>query len=207
MPNHTPPAPPFRRRRRPAAALALGTATFLLLSACGGEDRTEEAGVASISGPAPTAAAAAGAGTSGTSAAASGSQRPQLRLDTSKEEWARLMNAWSACLEQNGFHNFQDVIKDGVRFPMESDPALPAARAKCESKVPLSPPELDRNRNPHYADDWREWIACMHRRNYKVVPLPDEAGYDLPEGPLPPDSLQIENECKLEAFGAGKKKQ
>ncbi|MFE5535492.1 hypothetical protein [Streptomyces sp. NPDC056492] len=207
MPHHTPSARALRRRRRPVAAAALSTTTLLLLTACGGGDgRNKEVGVASISDPAPTAAAANGAGTPGTSTPASDSQRPQLRLDTSKEEWARLMNAWTACLEQNGFHNFQDVVKDGVRFPMTSDPALPAAQAKCVSKVPLSPPELDRNRNPHYADDWREWIACMHRRDYKVIPLPNEEGYEMPDGPIPPDARRIEDECQTEAFG-GKKKQ
>ncbi|WP_435599951.1 hypothetical protein [Streptomyces sp. C10-9-1] len=206
MPNHTPPAHPFAfTRHRRLVATALGTAAFLLPTACSsGEGKSEEAGVASISEPAPKATTSAGG--SGASAGASlDSQRPQLRLDSSKEEVARLYNAWASCLEQHGFHNFQDVVKDGQRVPVHDDPALPAARAQCESKVPLGPPELDRNRNPRFADDWREWIACMHRRNYKVIPLPDEEGYDVPDGPIPPDAIQIENECRTEAFGAGKK--
>ncbi|MFE3560351.1 hypothetical protein ACFXKW_36695 [Streptomyces sp. NPDC059193] len=198
MVNHTLTTRPFSRHRRPVDTVALGTAALLLLTGCGTEPKAKEADVASIGTPSPTAPIGASAGASDT-------QRPQLRLDSSKEEVARLWNAWSACLEQKGFHNFQDVIKDGWRVPVESDPALPAARAQCESKAPLGPPELDRNRNPRYADDWREWIACMHRRDYKVIPLPDQDGYNVPDGPIPPNSLQIENECRMEAFGAKKK--
>ncbi|MCM2422632.1 hypothetical protein [Streptomyces sp. RKAG293] len=178
--------------------------TLILLTACGGTDgKTEkDVGIASIDSPA--ASGATDKGGSGTPAA-SDAGRPQLRLDSSKEEVTRLWNAWAACLEQKGFHHFQDVIKDGRRVPVQEDPAYPAARQKCESKAPLGPPELDKDRNPKYADDWREWIDCMHRRKYMVIPLPNEGGYNFPDGPIPPNARQIEDECQMEAFG-GKKK-
>jgi hypothetical protein len=39
----------------------------------------------------------------------------------------------------------------------------------------------------------------LNKRGVKVKGLPDGSGYNY-DGPLPPNYVQIENECRLEAF-------
>lgn len=188
-----------RRSVRPRAFrlvphLCVGAATLALLTAC-----TQSAG----NGPGVASAPAATSDTevsSPTSGADGDSGRPQLRLDTSKEEKTRLGNAWSACMHKNGV-DYQSVVKDGIRVADDTDPDFGEASRKCLSKSPLPPPELSPDTNPDYMDDYREQIACLHQHGLMVEPLPDGGGYNYPPGPLPPNSRELQESCELEAFG------
>ncbi|MFJ6727440.1 hypothetical protein ACIQPQ_21310 [Streptomyces sp. NPDC091281] len=182
-------------------AVAVGAFSLALLTGCGGGKDGAATGsdpdVASLSSAPANTSGSAG----GTASDTGGSGRPQLRLDSSQEEKVKLSNAFNACLEKNGFHRFQKIIKDGFRVPNTEDPTYTPAANKCENLMPLPPPELDPKTNPHYMDDYRKEIACLHRHHYMVIPLADGGGWDLPEGPIPPNARELEKRCELEGFG------
>ncbi|MFS8204232.1 hypothetical protein ACLVWQ_36870 [Streptomyces sp. CWNU-52B] len=173
-----------------AALLALST-----LTACG-EDSGSDTAVASVSD--------SGSPSSGTERAKKTADpdagRPQLRLDTSEEEKMRLFNVWSSCIEAHGVP-MQKVVKDGRHVPDNSDPGFPAAQKACIAKLPLDPPELDRAKNPHYLDDFRAQIACLHKAGVMVEAMSDGEGYSYPSGEIDVPNLQeLEKHCLIEAF-------
>jgi hypothetical protein len=192
-------AQPRTRIRRTTALLVPATAVLALaaLTACGGKSDSGT-GVASVTD-------------TGTGTASSGKTRaqqtpdpdagrPQLRLDTSEEEKTRLFNVWSACIHQHGVP-MQGVVKDGRDVPVQSDRAYPAAAKACISKLPLDPPELDRTKNPHYMDDFRAEIACLHKAGVKVEPMADAEGYTWPSGGVNvPNLPELQKRCRIEAF-------
>ncbi|WP_328783600.1 hypothetical protein OHT68_36030 [Streptomyces canus] len=189
-------------RSRSVALAALGVVAISALPACGGGSsgagKAGDTDVASISSP------AASAGSAGPSADPD-SGRPQLRLDGSEEEHRKLNNAWVSCLQDHGVKTYTkgsagaEWIFRGVNA---SD--FPASAKVCALKQPLQPVETDPKKNPHYADDFREWIRCMNSKGLKVVGLPDNAGWNYDSNNQPANSDEIESSCRLEAFSAKK---
>jgi hypothetical protein len=117
-------------RRRSAVLAGLGTAAALsLLVACGGnsggdgDTASKNKGVASIDSP-----SASGAGVSASAAAESG--RPQLRLDTSEEEEARLWQVFSNCLYKHGVPGSRKPGSTGISVDADID-KYPDAYKAC----------------------------------------------------------------------------
>ncbi|WP_328491727.1 hypothetical protein OHS59_02525 [Streptomyces sp. NBC_00414] len=188
---------PRPRIRRVPVLLVPATAVLALatLTACGG-DADSGTDVASVieTGTASSAKARE------KQAQDPEAGRPQLRLDTSEEEETRLFNVWSACVHEHGVPQ-QSIVKDGKNVPDQSHRAFPKASKACISKLPLGPPELDRAKNPHYMDDFRAEIACMHKAGVKVKPMADGEGYSWPAGEIDvPNLPELEKRCRIEAF-------
>jgi hypothetical protein len=193
--------PARNRRSRTVELAAVCAVAISVLSGCGGgsaDGGKPGADVASISGPSASAESAK-------PSAASDSGRPQLRLDSSKEEERRLNNAWASCLKDHGVKTYTKNTPDGDwTFPDMDVSDIPASAKVCASKQPLQPAETDPKRNPHYADDFHDWIKCMNSKGLKVVALPDNEGWNYASNTLPSNSDEIENDCRLKAFGAKK---
>ncbi|MGW1506729.1 hypothetical protein ACWCQW_51465 [Streptomyces mirabilis] len=192
-----PDAQPRIRIRRVPALLVPATAVLALatLTACGG-NTTSGTDVASVT--ATGTASSEKAREKQTPDPDAG--RPQLRLDTSEGEKTRLFNIWGACIHEHGVP-MQSVVKDGREVPDQSHRAFPKAAKACITKLPLDPPELDRAKNPHYMDDFRAEIACMHKAGVKVQPMADGEGYTWPSGEVNvPNLPELQKRCRIEAF-------
>ncbi|WP_043671645.1 hypothetical protein [Streptomyces xylophagus] len=184
-------------RRRSAALTGLGAAAALaLLAACGGghtesKDKQDK-GVASIVTPSASG--------SPTPDASPESGRPQLRLDTSPAEEARLNGIYLNCLRD---HGVPGGYKPGSSqwFPGGGS-TKDAAYKACLSKKPLQPPELDPATNPHYLDDFREYVRCLNAGGLKVKGLPDGSGwnYDGPVTLSESEQADLDRRCTLKAY-------
>lgn len=145
------------------------------------------------------------AGSAGKKADAPGGEGVQLRLDSTEEEERLIHNAWSTCLKNNGVPTYTksagalDPGREWV-WPDFKSPAMRKAGETCKDKKPIRPPELDKEKNPNYMDDFREQLQCMDKRGVKTNALADGSGYSY-VGTPPPNYYTIENECELEAFG------
>ncbi|MER7569502.1 hypothetical protein ABTZ93_42525 [Streptomyces sp. NPDC097941] len=194
-----------RLLRSPVVGLFAGIATLALITGCGGSKAEDDSGqksdVASLDGPGK-------AGTADRKTTAPGSEGVQLRLDSTEEEQRLINNAYSACLKKNGVPTYSKsggALDPGSEwvFPETKSPSMRGAAEACKAKKPIQPPELDKEKNPHYMDDFREQLQCMDKRGVKTNALPDGSGYNY-VGNLPPNYNRIEKECEVEAFG-GKK--
>ncbi|MBP2704563.1 hypothetical protein JOL79_12130 [Microbispora sp. RL4-1S] len=221
------------RTNRATSLAALGAAALSLiaLTACGGGSGTASASgrtgqVASLVTASPagstsgntsgTTSATTATGTSSTTAAASGGdtasqgqssdeeKRPQLRLDSTPEEITKLRMAYATCLKDHG-------APDHVARTDADEKAETAARKACENKMPLLPPEMDPQRNPHYADAVRKQVKCMKDRGLKVslVPSttsdPNNISWRLDSMPGEDVPLQdIQDDCRIAGFGGGR---
>jgi hypothetical protein len=189
------------RRSRTVELAAVGAVMISVLSGCGG-------GSAGASRPGDDVASISGPNASTESAEPSAtldSGRPQLRLDSTQEEERKLQNAWGSCLKDHGVKTYTKGSPGGEWiFPDVKASDLPASAKACAAKQPLQPAETDPKRNPHYADDFRDWIKCMNSRGLKVVALPDNQGWNYASRTLPSNSDEIEHDCELKAFSAKK---
>ncbi|MBM2614434.1 hypothetical protein JIG36_02530 [Actinoplanes sp. LDG1-06] len=167
----------------------------LLAGACSSAPPTQDQ-VATLSSPAAS------------SAPAKNTTRPQLRLDTSDEEAQRYWTAYDDCLVANGVKvNVVDQAgpagNDVRRLDQSGEPR--SAYKACAGKLPLQPPELDEDINPHYASQWNDNVRCLREHGLMVhVTNPGEWTYDDGDNPLPANQDELEESCLLEAFG-GKK--
>jgi hypothetical protein len=149
--------------------------------------------VATISSPSPSA-----------SSPATASGRPQLRLDTSDEERRRLYLAYDDCLVGHGVKVLVTMPgpDGGRRLDDSGEPK--SAYLACTGKLPLPPRELDEDSNPNFAAQWNDHVRCLREHGFKVhVTKPGEWTFDTDHGGSPPDADRIEQDCVLEAFGAG----
>ncbi|MFF7212877.1 hypothetical protein ACFZAU_20435 [Streptomyces sp. NPDC008238] len=200
---------PYFPHRLAGAAAAVVCA--VLLTACGGSggsgegsgtasgDRSGEHDVASLA----TGPAAPGPRSSTAATPAGGEQgRPQLRLDSSDAERDRYWNAYASCLKE---HGHKMLLSRGPYSIDQNDnsPTAKAAEKTCAGKLPLQPPELDRDRNPHFDDDWRAYIKCLNSHGLKVVSLSDNSGwtYDGQNTLSEEEGLKVDKSCTMEAFG------
>ncbi|GHH85077.1 hypothetical protein GCM10018793_51650 [Streptomyces sulfonofaciens] len=222
---HPPPAvrPPRGPATR-AAALCAAVLAAAVLAGCGtgggtGGGPSGGKEVDSLAGGSPGAGGArhgAGAG-GGASSDAVQAKRPQLRLDTSEEESARLTDAYHACLQAHGVPmNTQRAAAAGQKQawplvpPGQEDRYRPAYDA-CLVKLPRQPPETSPRTNPHYADDYRTYVKCLKKHGMKIHMVPDTSvysdglgwTYDSDATSSLPESEQpgVERNCTTEAFG------
>jgi hypothetical protein len=190
-------------RSTAAATAALGLSLFLL-AACGsgsgnGVKDEGDAHVASIDSPSASGAKS--------TVSAGSEDGAQIRLDMTDDEEMAVIQAYTHCLKDQGVPSYSKA--KGIVFPSGTADKYPAQFKACESKKPIQPPELDPHKNPHYMDQYREWIRCMNDRGFAVDPLPDGSGWNYSDRPgrVDPASSQsrrIEWDCRLEAFGGGK---
>ncbi|MFF3949562.1 hypothetical protein ACFYYN_32795 [Streptomyces sp. NPDC001902] len=182
------------------AAAALACAT--LLAGCGGSAGHTDAesgkrDVASLATGSPSATAS---GAAPSRSAEEG--RPQLRLDSSDAERDRYWNAYATCLKD---HGHKMILSRGPYSIDQHDnsPTARAAQKTCAGKLPLQPPELDRDRNPHYDDDYRAYVTCLNSHGLKVVALPDNSGwtYDGQTTMSDTEQTKVDKSCTMEAFG------
>ncbi|MFE0629270.1 hypothetical protein ACFW3D_20210 [Streptomyces sp. NPDC058864] len=199
---------------------ALGAAAALvcavLLTGCGGSaggagatsgkqsgtrsgEQSEDQDVASLATGTPSAAP----GSSSTTPSADSEQgRPQLRLDSSDAERDRYWNAYAGCLKD---HGHKMILERGPYSIDQNDnsPTAKAAEKTCAGKLPLQPPELRRDSNPHYDDDYRAYIKCLNSHGLKVVALPDNSGWNYDGQTTLSDTEQtkVDKNCTMEAFG------
>jgi hypothetical protein len=183
------------------------SAGLLLLGACSSPP-ADEPPVASLSTAGSTSAAATTPSEDG---------RPRLRLDSSQEEVDLAWQGYYRCLQDHG-HKMLDGRTDPHAGPagdetvtspdMEDDsPASVAARKACENTLPRQPPELDPATNPHYLDDYHQYMTCLTGGGLKVHPIePFGTGWTYDDGvtqTLTEDAQQkLEHDCQVEAFSA-----
>ncbi|GAA4574395.1 hypothetical protein [Planotetraspora kaengkrachanensis] len=193
------------RYYRSQAAGLCAAASLLALSACAASGEGRDQGVASLASAVPEDG---GSGTTTPTAGAIEAARPQLRLDSTEEEVKRLRFAYWACLETHGVK--MDTARVGTSKaqapPLQSGPNShePAeAYRACLVKMPLMPPELDRDRNPDYVVQHHAYVKCLKAHGMHVTELPDASGWTYADNDQPAESVRhkIDKDCKMEVFG------
>ncbi|MEU6220467.1 hypothetical protein ABZ845_23560 [Streptomyces sp. NPDC047022] len=194
----------FRTASRPrplprtTLLVTAGTTAVALLTGCGGSGGTSDGAsggdgnVASL----PTQGKSGSAAKTGTADPDAG--RPQIRLDSSQDEINRMEEAYVSCLKQLVGPDYKqkwvEAAKSGKPRPGEKE---------CHSKDPLQPPELDPDKNPHFADDTREMVNCMNSKGIKSVVDTQQSGWGLVSGDemsLPGFDDAIRT-CQVKAYG------
>jgi len=140
-----------------------------------------------------------------------GEQGTRLRLDSTEQEQAKLLEEYRECLFQHG-------VKEKPNDPNRIAPAGAAKRnldesgepksayVACAAKKPLPPVELDENANPNFAAQWEDNVRCLRAHGLKVhTTEPGSWTYDSSDTPVPDNEEQLEHDCLREAF-SGKKK-
>ncbi|MGW3150948.1 hypothetical protein ACWDG1_41220 [Streptomyces sp. NPDC001177] len=189
--------------RRAAAPFAVVTAVALGLSGCGGSGGSgKKDDVASLQQDSKKPAASA-------SSADRGQGGPRLRLDSTDDEVRALWNAYYSCLKDHGGKVEQITGPKAAGKYMLSganDKEQPPAAVKaCTTKRPIPVPETDPDQNPHYADDFRDWVKCLNDRGIPVKALPDASGWNYDKSMSEdekgsPRTQRIERECEIQAF-------
>ncbi|GIF70336.1 hypothetical protein Ais01nite_83710 [Asanoa ishikariensis] len=147
--------------------------------------------------------------------AATDGGRPQLRLDSTDEEENALWQAYNVCLFEHGVKKNEGrsagAVGDGGGLSLDQSGEPKAAYVACENKLPLQPPELDRDKNPNYVSQWNDYVQCLRKRGANIHSLPDGSGWTYDDdvntaGPgLDEDEMaKAEKSCTMEIFG-GKK--
>ncbi len=197
---------------RLAAGIAAVTLLAVALTGCGGgassaDESTASGDVASL----VTASASASA----TSAGGAANGRPQLRLDTTDEEEQQLWQTYQICLHEHGVKlntgQAPGATGDGTGLSLDPSGEPKAAYVACANKLPLQPPELDREKNPNFASQWNDYVQCLRGRGLKVHSLPDNSGWTYDDGVADPTNgldeaaqAKADKDCTKEEFGAKK---
>ena len=161
-----------------------------LLAACSRTEASPPPQVASL-----PSASASPASTS-TPPPSGESERPQLRLDTSKEEENRIWAAYTDCKAAHG----APVVMGGDQG---KSPNEAAATKACANLLPLQPPELDQSR-PDFQDRYRVYLRCLNDGGPNVEAIePYGTGWNYTDR-SPSDaselSQRLEKPCQLAAF-------
>ncbi|GII52534.1 hypothetical protein Pth03_09230 [Planotetraspora thailandica] len=194
------------------AVVLAAVAGSLTLTACGSDSGSDSGGgaaaqedhVASLVTASPSSESGGATGQPSKSPDPE-SKRPQLRLDSTAEEYAKYRLAYAKCLDEHG----RPQTADGEYTPAQ-EKAEKAARKACANKEPLMPPEFSPETNPHYADDVRKEVACLKKNGFKVRITPatgsDPNAIGWTYESLPGEGVDIEkiqNQCRQEGFGGG----
>lgn len=199
---------------RSRIARSLGAAAVLaaavLLAGCGGspspaDDTTAKDDVASL--PTPSAPAT---GTTSSSAATPTTNpndqgRPQLRLDMTDAETQVYWQGYWKCLKE---HGHKMILGRGPYSVDQNDnsPTAKAAEKACAGKMPQQPPETERETNPHFDEDYRDYVACLNDGGLHVTALPGNTGWtfnDSHRGMSDEKMADLDLSCKVKSFGGG----
>ncbi|GAB3882311.1 hypothetical protein GCM10029964_039870 [Kibdelosporangium lantanae] len=86
----------------------------------------------------------------------------------------------------------------------DDSPRSKAAREKCKVRMPMQPPELDPARNPHYVDQYHDWVKCINAHGVPVTENdPPGSGWTYAgDSALSPDARdKVVDDCQMSAFG------
>jgi hypothetical protein len=163
----------------PAAAyvaLAVASASMLVLAACGGNSGTSEK-------PAVASVPRSPGNTPGSTPAVDPEDaRPLVREDTSDEEFVRLYNAWSSCLRDHGMPAMTDG-KGQIKQLDDGSSKYAPARKACVAKQPeYAKDRLARQHPAEYLDLFREAISCAKSKGWTAA-APD------PHDPTQPNMM------------------
>ena len=207
---------------RKTATLSTAVLALVLVGCSSGQadQKTTEPQVAALPSTAATTAAgrATSAGDSGNSGNSSSSARPQIRLDDTDARRDALIRAWDLCLIKNGAHyataNDRPAAgpadSTGKPYPVVAEPIPAKARSACRNQLPLGPPELEPDQNPHYRDDWLANVKCLRAKGYQIHLTTDSSAGpggltwtydDNSTFELPDNAEELEKKCMLTAFG------
>jgi hypothetical protein len=194
---------------RTARAALAALAVPLLLGACG--PAPAEPRVASLpeaaSAPADPTTTAPTTGSSAPTKQDEGQstdQRPVFRVDDTEQRRKQIWNAYNACLLDNGATEPQGEMGIALGDSLVDYANAPrAALAACAHLEPLQPPALEAATNPDFREETQAFVACLAGRGLHVTLLNDEnMDWTYTEGhPVPEDSVQIEQDCLVEAYG------
>jgi hypothetical protein len=132
--------------------------------------------------------------------------RPQMRLKMTDAQTQEYWDRYNACLRDQGV----PLYPGRGLSPVQED-RDPAAEKACADLMPRMPIALDSDRNPRFAQDRTDEIACLNAHGDPVVGYPGGWTYRDPrtarerwlstlEGE--PARLRIERACQLTAFSA-----
>jgi hypothetical protein len=126
----------------------------------------------SDTGKSDQVATIAGASAAASSAAPAGrTDGAMVRIDMTQAETDALYDTYYACLRA---HGVRMLTKGGHQVPAQEEKDAPAGYRACKAKEPYLDPLLDKTKNPHYADQFRDWLACMNRNGVEVSGSPDD---------------------------------
>ncbi|MCB5906507.1 hypothetical protein [Streptomyces pinistramenti] len=208
MRNTKPLSPAVRTAAFSVCALLAAT----VLTACGagdgGDAKAGKDGVSTLETGSPASDGKPGASES----SKTDSRRPQLRMDSSDEERDRLGDAYNACLQAHGVP--MNTKRAGMAGAKQAAPMQSMEIAKkykpaydaCLVKLPLQPPELDSNVNPHYTDQYRVFVKCLKAKGAHIHMTQDEHGvangytYDDDNGMPEAEEFKASKVCQKESF-------
>jgi hypothetical protein len=177
----------------------------LTLAACGSQPQSPQ--VASLA----TSETKTATGAPSTS---DNSERPQLRMDSSKEDVNMAWHNYNLCLKDHG-HKMLNGRSDEHAGPLgapgtapdmeDTSPPSVAAKKACANRLPLQPPELDQSRNPHYLDQYHTYMTCLTSHGVMVHATdPFGSGWTYDDGvtqKLDSDQQQaVDHDCELASF-------
>ncbi|MFJ4847790.1 MULTISPECIES: hypothetical protein [unclassified Streptomyces] len=202
---------------RPLGAAAV-LAAALLLTGCGGSSapagdtaagKDDVASLQTASAPAAPAdeapsSSAAAPSADAPSPAADGNGRPQLRLDMTDAETQVYWEGYWKCLKE---HGHKMILQRGPYSVDQNDnsPTAKAAEKACAGQMPLQPPETERETNPHFDEDYRDYVACLNDGGLHVVALPGNTGWTYKgQNTLSEEkAADLDLSCKVKSFGGG----
>jgi hypothetical protein len=146
-------------------------------------------------------------------AAAVAGSRPQERVDSTDDEVDAMWDGYYSCLKDHGHKLFPGYASQGGDNNLggrtgvdlkDSSPASVAAKAACAGKLPQPPPEEEPGTNPHYADDYRAYLACLNKGGLGVHatdPFGSGWTYDSSTRTMTEDQQRkLDHGCKISAF-------
>lgn len=169
---------PSRTSRLPR--LVVAAACCALLAACssqesgyGGKDGRDQ-GVDSVKTPkgeggaGKTSGGSGGSGAGGTGNGKGGKKGVMIPMTASNDEMAAIDGAWMDCLESHGVQMVKKP-RTGQKLIKNDESREPAAAYRaCADKEPYPDPLLDKDTNPHYAEQTKALMACLNSHGIEV---------------------------------------